>query len=95
MAERTETGETTQPRLWQWFLLYTLGRLAIAAALIGLLWLLGLPGTPGFLFGVLLAMPVSFLVLGPVRKRLTAALVERNERKEALRAELRGTDTAS
>ena len=81
MAERTETGETTQPpRLWQWFLLYTLGRLAIAAALIGLLWLLGLPGTPGFLFGVLLAMPVSFLVLGPVRKRLTAALVERNER---------------
>ena len=48
------------------FLLYTLGRLAIAAALIGLLWALGLPGTPGFLFGVLLAMPVSFLVLGPV-----------------------------
>ena len=90
MAERTGTGGTTRPRLWQLFLLYTLGRLAIAAALIGLLWALGLPGTPGFLFGVLLAMPVSFLVLGPVRTRLTGALAERNERKETLRAELRG-----
>jgi hypothetical protein len=90
----TSAGGTVpaQPRLAQWFLIYTLGRLAIAAALIALLWVLGLPGTPGFLFGVLLAMPVSFLVLSPVRKRLTAALVLRNERKEALRAELRGTD---
>nr|WP_221203947.1 DUF4229 domain-containing protein [Modestobacter versicolor] len=74
------------------FLLYTVGRLAIAAALIALLWALGLGGTPGFLFGVLLAMPVSFLVLGPVRTRLTSALVVRNDRKEALRAQLRGTD---
>jgi hypothetical protein len=83
---------TDPPKLMPWFLLYTLGRLAIAAALIGLLWLLGLPGTPGFLFGVLLAMPVSFLVLSPVRQRLTSALVARNERKEALRAQLRGSD---
>jgi hypothetical protein len=74
------------------FLLYTFGRLAIAAALIALLWVLGLPGTPGFLFGVLLAMPVSFFVLSPVRTRLTSALVVRNERKEALRAQLRGTE---
>jgi hypothetical protein len=85
-------ASAAQPKLAQWFVLYTLGRLAIAAALIALLWVLGLPGTPGFLFGVLLAMPVSFLVLSPVRKRLTAALVVRQERKEALRAELRGSD---
>ena len=83
---------TAPPSVLPWFLLYTLGRLAIAAALIGLLWVLGLPGTPGFLFGVLLAMPVSFFVLSPVRTRLTSALVARQERKEALRAELRGTD---
>jgi hypothetical protein len=93
----TEPGGTTAqsdpPKLLPWFLLYTLGRLAIAAVLIALLWVLGLPGTPGFLFGVLLAMPVSFFVLGPVRTRLTGALVARNERKEALRAELRGSDT--
>ena len=80
------------PKLVPLVLIYTLGRLAIAAALIALLWALGLPGTPGFLFGVLLAMPVAFLVLSPVRKRLTAALVLRNERKEALRAQLRGPD---
>ena len=85
-------GQTQPPKLWQWFLLYTLGRLAIAAVLIALLWVLGLPGTPGFLFGVLLAMPVSFLVLTPVRKRLTSGLVARQEQKEALRVQLRGSD---
>jgi hypothetical protein len=88
----TAAGRTQPPKLWQWFLLYTLGRLAIAAVLIALLWVLGLPGTPGFLFGVLLAMPVSFLVLTPVRKRLTSGLVARQEQKEALRVQLRGSD---
>jgi len=82
-----------EPKVVQWLLLYTLGRLAIAAALIALLWALGLSGAPGFLFGVLLAMPVSYLVLGSVRMRLTSALVLRAERKEALRTRLRGSDT--
>jgi hypothetical protein len=94
VAEPIEMGRTAQPKLWQWFLLYTVGRLVVAAALIGLLWALGLSGAPGFLFGVLLAMPVSFLVLAPVRRRLTGALVARSERKAALRAELRGPDPA-
>jgi hypothetical protein len=93
MAESVPADDTALPKLWPVFLAYTLGRLAIAAALIALLWALGLPGTPGFLFGVLLAMPVSFLVLGRVRQRLTASLALRAERKEALRAELRGTET--
>ena len=93
MAEPIETDGTARTPLWPWFLLYTLGRLAIAAALIALLWVLGLPGTPGFLFGVLLAMPVSFFALGSVRQKLTGALASRAERKEALRAELRGSDT--
>ena len=81
-----------RPKVAQWLVVYTLGRLAIAAALIALLWVLGLPGTPGFLFGVLLAMPVAYLVLAPVRKKLTSALVVRAEQKERLRTELRGTD---
>jgi hypothetical protein len=89
-SEQTGAPSDAPPPVAKWFLVYTLGRLVIAAALIGLLWLLGLPGTPGFLFGVLLAMPVSFLVLGPVRRRLTGALLVRSERKEALRAQLRG-----
>ncbi|WP_138735695.1 DUF4229 domain-containing protein [Modestobacter excelsi] len=91
-AGASAAGTPPAPPLAKWFLLYTFGRLAIAAVLIAALWALGLPGTPGFLFGVLLAMPASFLVLGPVRQRLTGALVARSERKEALRAELRGTD---
>jgi hypothetical protein len=81
-----------KPKVVQWLLVYTLGRLAIAAVLIALLWALGLSGTPGFLFGVLLAMPVAYLALGPVRKRLTSALVVRAEQKERLRTELQGTD---
>ncbi|MCZ2823561.1 MULTISPECIES: DUF4229 domain-containing protein [unclassified Modestobacter] len=102
MAEQTRTGGASVPGgtdegtpsrggVARWLAIYTLGRLAIAAALIGLLWVLGLPGTPGFLFGVLLAMPVSYLVLGGVRQQLTSALVARNARKEQLRAELRGS----
>ncbi|MFQ1001850.1 DUF4229 domain-containing protein [Modestobacter sp. SSW1-42] len=79
-----------KPQVAKWLVVYTLGRLAIAAALIALLWVLGLPGTPGFLFGVLLAMPVAYLVLAPVRTRLTTALVARAEQKERLRTELRG-----
>jgi hypothetical protein len=84
-----------KPQVGKWLAVYTLGRLAIAAALIALLWVLGLPGTPGFLFGVLLAMPVAYLVLAPVRTRLTTALVARAEQKERLRTELRGGDDLS
>ncbi len=80
------------PTVLPWLLAYTAARLAIAAALIALLWVLGLPGIPGFLFGVLLAMPVSYLVLRRVRDRLTRALVARQEAKERLRARLRGSD---
>jgi hypothetical protein len=87
-----EEPAAPEPKLLPLFLIYTFGRLAIAAALIALLWALGLPGTPGFLFGVLLAMPVSFFALGPVRTRLTSALAARGERKEALRVQLRGSD---
>jgi Protein of unknown function (DUF4229) len=94
VAEPIQAGSNAELRLWPWFALYTLGRLAVAAVLITLLWVLGLPGTPGFLFGVLLAMPVSFLLLAPVRRRLTGALAARSERKAALRAELRGPDVA-
>lgn len=89
----TADGAPSRGGVAKWLAIYTLGRLAIAAALIGLLWVLGLPGTPGFLFGVLLAMPLSYLALGRVREQLTSALVARNMRKEQLRAELRGTDT--
>jgi hypothetical protein len=89
-AEPVELAPGAKPQVGKWLMVYTLGRLAIAAALIGLFWVLGLKGTPGFLFGVLLAMPVAYLALGKVRSRLTSALVVRAEQKERLRVELRG-----
>src|SRR3712207_1213105 len=89
----TPAPAAAAPRVLPWLVLFTLGRLAVAAALIAVLWFVGLPGIPGMLFGVLLSMPVSFVVLRPVRDRLTAALVARAEVKEALRARLRGSDT--
>ena len=83
------------PRVLPWLLLYTLGRLAVAATLIALLWVAGLGSFPGLLFGLLLSMPVAYLLLRPVRDRLTEALAARSAArtaaKEELRARLSGT----
>jgi Protein of unknown function (DUF4229) len=95
MAEPTATTTSTAapPALVPTLLLYTLARLAILAVLVAVIWVAGLPGPPAFLFGLLLALPISYLVLRPLRARLTAAIVARGERKERLRAELAGSDT--
>ena len=90
------TPPAAPPRILAWLLLYTLARLAIAAGLVALLWLAGLGSFAGLLFGVLLSMPVAYLLLRPVRDRLTAALAARNAarraQREDLRARLTGTD---
>jgi Protein of unknown function (DUF4229) len=90
-------GPAAPPRIAPWLLLYTFGRLAIAVALIVVIWLLGLPGFPALLFGLLLSMPVAYLALRPVRDRLTEALAARNvarrAAKEDLRGRLEGTET--
>jgi|tagenome__1003787_1003787.scaffolds.fasta_scaffold20173892_2 hypothetical protein len=84
----------TPPKVAPWLILYTLARIAIAVALVLLLWLAGLGSYAGLLFGVLLHMPVSYLLLRPVRDRLTEALaarsVARRAAKEDLRARLSG-----
>src|SRR3954452_1965824 len=93
MAEPAGTSTTTEaPKVLPALLIYTLARLAIVAVLVAVIWIAGLPGTPAFLFGLVLAMSVSSLVLRPLRARLTTALVARAERKERLRAELRDSD---
>jgi flagellar biosynthesis component FlhA len=101
MAEHgTPSGPTGQPasppRILPWLLLYTVGRLLVAAVLVALVWVAGLPGFPALLFGVLLSMPVAYLVLRPVRDRLTEAFaarsVARKAAKEDLRARLSGTE---
>ena len=76
--------------------MYTVGRLAIAAALVLLLWMVGLDFWSGLLFGLLLSMPVSYLLLRPSRERLNEALaaraVARRTAKEDLRSRLSGTE---
>jgi hypothetical protein len=90
-------GPAAPPKVLPWMLAYTLGRLVIAAALIGLLWAVGLGGYPALLFGALLSMPVAYFLLQPVRDRFTEALaarsVSRRAAKEELRARLSGPAT--
>jgi predicted Kef-type K+ transport protein len=75
--------------------MYTVGRLGIAAVLTLVLWMLGLDFFSGLLFGLLLSMPVSYVLLRPSRERLTEALAARSlarrAAKEDLRTRLHGT----
>ena len=97
MAERAEPvlpgaprgGPAPAPKVLPWLMIYTVGRLAIAAALVLLLWVLGLGSFPGLLFGLLLSMPVSYLLLRPSRDRLTEALAARSVARRAAKEDLR------
>ena len=95
MAESTDpaVGPTdepaTPPKVLPWMLAYTLGRVVVAAALVGLLWAVGLGGYPALLFGALLSMPVAYFVLQSVRDRFTAALAARSASRRAAKEELR------
>jgi hypothetical protein len=82
-------GPATPPKVLPWMLAYTFGRLAIAVALIGLLWAVGLGGYPALLFGALLSMPVAYFVLQPVRDKFTEALAARSVSRRAAKEELR------
>ena len=103
MAEPSNAGAVgpegvpaVAPRVLPWLVIYTVGRLAIAAALVLVLWLAGLGSFPGLLFGLLLSMPVSYVLLRRSRERLTEALAARSlarqAAKEDLRTRLSGTD---
>ncbi|MGY1641176.1 DUF4229 domain-containing protein [Geodermatophilus sp. SYSU D00703] len=87
-------GPAARPRIAPWLVIYTVGRFAIAAALVLLLWWLGLDFWSGALFGLLLSMPVSYLLLRPSRERLTEALaarsVARKQAKQDIAARLTG-----
>jgi hypothetical protein len=82
-------GPATPPRILPWLLIYTVGRLAIAAALVLVLWLVGLDFWSGLLFGLLLSMPVSYLLLRPSRERLSEGLAARSLARKAAKDDLR------
>jgi hypothetical protein len=89
-------GAATPPKVTPWLMVYTLGRIVIAAVLVTVVWVAGLGGIPALLWGLLLSVPVSYLALRPVRDRLTEALaarsVARAAAKEDLRARLSGAE---
>ena len=83
-------GPATLPALWPPLVLYTVGRLLITVALVAAIWVAGLPGFPALLFGLLLSMPISYLLLRGVRDRVTEALAARSVARDDLRARLSG-----
>jgi peptidoglycan/LPS O-acetylase OafA/YrhL len=89
-------GPATPPRVAPWLALYSLGRFAVFAAIFAAVWFAGLGGLPALLWALVLSIPASYLLLRPVRDRLTEALaarsVARKAAKEAFRARLSGTD---
>jgi hypothetical protein len=85
-------GAATPPRLAPWLAVYTLGRIAIFAVLFAAVWFAGLGGLPALLWALLLSMPASYLLLRPVRDRLTEALNARKVAKAQLRARLAGAE---
>lgn len=103
MAEHsTPEGRTdaaaVPPRIGLWLMIYTVGRIGIMLAAVLILLLVGLPTFPALLFGVLLSMPIAYVVLRPSRNRLTEGLATRSaarrEAKERLRARLEGDEAA-
>ena len=100
MAEQSTTpqgpdgGPARPPKVLPWLVIYTVGRISIFAALTLVLWLVGLDFWSGAIFGLLLSMPVSYVLLRPSRERLTEALaarsVARRTAKQDLRARLSG-----
>ena len=88
-------GPATPPRVLPWLLIYTVGRLGIFALVTLVLWWVGLDFWSGLLFGLLLSMPVAYLLLRPSRERLSEGAVgpqhgRAQGAKEELRARLSG-----
>src|SRR5687768_2559146 len=90
-------GPVRAPQVAPWLLIYTVGRIGIFAAATLVLWTFGLDYWSGLLFGLLLSMPLSYLLLRPSRERLNEAIaarsVARRVAKEDLRDRLSGSGT--
>ncbi len=82
-------GPATPPTIQPWLVMYTVGGLAIAAALVLLLWWAALDFWSGLLFGLLLSMPASYLLLRPSRERLSEGLAARSIARRAAKEDLR------
>jgi hypothetical protein len=79
--------------------LYALARIALLAAVAGLLVVVGVPLAIALLVGIVVALPLSMVLFRGLRGRLDAALAASRERRAreraALRARLRGDHDAA
>lgn len=78
------------------FLAYTLVRLAMLAAIAGLLVLARVPPIVAILVAIVVALPLSLVAFRGLRTRLESAVADvaarRAAQREALRSQLRGSD---
>jgi Protein of unknown function (DUF4229) len=76
--------------------LYTVARLAMVAVVSALLVLAGVPLLVSILLALVVALPLSMLLLGSLRSRVNAGLavarVRRKAERERLRRQLRGEE---
>ncbi|TKJ16520.1 DUF4229 domain-containing protein [Blastococcus sp. CCUG 61487] len=82
-------GPATPPSVLPWLVMYTVGRLGIFAALTLVLLWVGLPLFTSMLFGLLLSMPIAYVLLRPSRERLNEGLVARQAARRAEKEQLR------
>lgn len=88
------TGDTVPreggrpPALAKWLAIYTVLRLGMLVVLAGLMSLV-MPFILASLFAVVLALPLSWLLFGGVRKRVNAGLARSNSARRAERERLR------
>ena len=89
------TDPATAPPLGKWLLIYTLLRIGTLVVLTALLSLL-MPLILALLFAVVVALPLSWVVFGGVRRRVNEAMAvkssSRRGERERLRAALDGRD---
>ncbi|MGI8721090.1 MAG: DUF4229 domain-containing protein [Geodermatophilaceae bacterium] len=74
---------------------YTIGRIAIFAVLLALLWAADLGSFSSILFALLLSMPAAYFLLSRQREDLAAAVIERRAARAKVRDRLQGADGAS
>lgn len=84
------------PSLAPALLVYTAARLGLIAVVAGVLLVAGVPLLLALLIGLIVALPLSMVLLKGPRARLDAALAasgaRRSAERDALRARLRGND---
>lgn len=90
------TAPSVGSALAKWLLIYTAIRIGMLVVLAAVLYLVGLPLILALLFAVILALPLSWVLFGGVRRRVNEAMAastaHRRAERERLRSALDGRD---